>query len=151
MGVPWRIPSHQDYYDLFFFLIQCICFCHLCIDNYFFTSEANRNACCPMIKHNTEWRPNKCSQANFIQKAFKYYGRCLTTTTAKVRHGFSSFKWFQVLTWFISDSLKLIGHRHTNYIGHSGSRHLWKYSSQTKIRSYLVLATRHIFVKMVYS
>ena len=52
--------------------------------NYFLLPEANRNACCPVIKHSKEWRPNKCSEGNFIQKAFKCYGKLLTTTPAKV-------------------------------------------------------------------
>ena len=46
--------------------------------------ESNRNACCPMIRHNKEWKPNQCSQANFIQRAFKSYGKYITTAPFKV-------------------------------------------------------------------
>lgn len=47
-------------------------------------AEENRNACCPMISHNNEWTPNECSQANYIQRVFKWYGKCLTTIPGKV-------------------------------------------------------------------
>ena len=46
--------------------------------------EANRNACCPFIKHDKDWKSNACSQGNFIQKAFKFYGRLITKTPMKI-------------------------------------------------------------------
>ena len=47
-------------------------------------AEANRNACCPMIRHSKEWKPNRCSQSNFIQRGFKSYGKCITTAPFKI-------------------------------------------------------------------
>ena len=47
-------------------------------------AEDNRNACCPMIMQNDDWTPNECSQANYTQRAFKWYGQCLTTIPGKV-------------------------------------------------------------------
>lgn len=46
--------------------------------------EANRNSCCPYIKHDKEWRTNECSQGEFIRKGFSFYGKMLTKVPVKV-------------------------------------------------------------------
>ena len=37
-----------------------------------------------MIRHSKEWKPNRCSQSNFIQRGFKSYGKCITTAPFKI-------------------------------------------------------------------
>ena len=83
---PFPIPNLQKSFrlmpDLKTHLINMIYLTHKDFINLFL--EANRNACCPMIRHSKEWKPNRCSQSNFIQRGFKSYGKCITTAPFKI-------------------------------------------------------------------